>query len=158
MGTEWTSFSDVGCSFDGVALTQAEYEKVESAYINAALSLLEEGGVTTLRVDSLESHRVENIDFKEGEVLSLDRVREIIPRLLRAEFWCRLQAVEGFVHFGWDYYVFIGVPHSCSAARALATSLGLYVEDFSFPYLSLDQPLAIATQLQYCAHFSLMLP
>jgi hypothetical protein len=137
-GKEWTSFRDVGCSFDGVALTQEEYEKVESAYVNVALSFLEEGGVTTLRVASLESHRVKNLDFKEGEVQSLDRVREVIPRLLRAEFWCRLQGVEGFVHIGWDYYMFVGVPHPCPAARALAINLGLYVEDFLSPYSSLD--------------------
>jgi hypothetical protein len=137
-GHDWISIKDVGCSFDGVTLTQARYEEVERAYVNAALAFLQEAGVTTLRVENLESNRVKNLDFKEGEALSLDRVREAIPRLLRGEFWCRLQGAEEFIHIGWDYYMFIGVPHPCPAARAFATTLGLYVKDFPSAYKNLD--------------------
>jgi hypothetical protein len=53
---------------------------------------------------------------------------------LREEFCCRLQNAAGFVHFGWDYYMYIGVPHPCPTAEALALNLGLFVEELDSPY------------------------
>ena len=40
---------------------------------------------------------------------------------------------EGFIHFGWDYYMYIGMPHPCPTAQARAAELGLYVEEFASP-------------------------
>jgi hypothetical protein len=44
-----------------------------------------------------------------------------------------LEGSDGFFHFGWDHYMFIGVARLCPAARARATKLGLYVEEFASP-------------------------
>ena len=137
-GNEWISISDVGSAFDGVILTEEKYAEVERAYVDAALAFLEEAGVASLKIENLENYRIKDLEFSEGQTLSLERVRSVLPRLLRGEFWCRLQGDEAFVHIGWDYYMFVGVPHPCPAARALATDLGLYVEDFSSPYSNLD--------------------
>lgn len=40
--TEWTSFSDVGATFDGKVLTQSAFEEVEAAYIAVATAFLRE--------------------------------------------------------------------------------------------------------------------
>lgn len=40
--TEWTSFSEVGATFDGKVLTQSAYEEVEAAYIAVATAFLRE--------------------------------------------------------------------------------------------------------------------
>jgi hypothetical protein len=87
-----------------------------------------------MRVAGLENHRVQSLDFQNDSVLPLDRIGEIIPRILREEFWCRFEGSNGFIHFGWDYYMYIGVSHPCPTARARATELGLYVEEFASPY------------------------
>lgn len=131
---EWISVKQIGQSFDGVVLTHAEYKRVEQAYISAALALLSEAGLTSLRVEGLHNARGEQLPFSEGSVLPLSQVGDVIGRLLREEFWCRLQGVDGFVHIGWDYYMYVGVPHPCPAAEAQAVELGLYVEEFGSPY------------------------
>lgn len=131
---EWILAKQIGESFDGVVLTHDEYKRVEQAYIIAALAFLNEGGVTSLRVEGLENTRGWQLSFAEGSVLILEQVGDIIGRLLREEIWCRLQGVGGFVHVGWDYYMFVGVPRACPAAEAQAVKLGLFVEEFPSPY------------------------
>lgn len=133
-GNEWTSVTHVGRSFAGVKLTREEYDRVEHAYVGAALAFLHEGGLNSLRVEGLENTQGQHLAFGEGTVLSLAQVGETIGRVLREEFWCRLQGIEGFIHIGWDYYMYIGVPNLCPVARAQAVMLGLYVEEFDSPY------------------------
>jgi hypothetical protein len=54
---EWTMFRKIGQTFSGVVLTSAEYERVEDAYIQAALSFLRESGLPSMRVAGLENSR-----------------------------------------------------------------------------------------------------
>jgi len=130
---EWTFFRQIGQTFSGVLLTSDEYERVEEAYIQAALSFLRESGLLSMSVAGLENPRTQPLDFQNDSVLPLDRIGEIIRRILREEFWCRLERSEGFIHFGWDYYMYVGVPHPCPTAEARAAELGLYVEEFASP-------------------------
>jgi hypothetical protein len=131
---EWISVKDIGRSFAGVVLTREEYDRVERAYVSAALTFLREGGVTSLTVSGLENTQRRRLEFQEGTLLPLDQVGDVIKRVLREEFWCRLQGVDGFVHIGWDFYMYVGVPCPCPEALAQAAELGLYVEEFSSPY------------------------
>lgn len=133
-GDEWTSATDIGRSFSGVLLTREEYKRVERAYVTAALAFLAEAGLTSMRVEALENARGEPLTVREGTVLSLEQVGDVIGRVLREEFWCRLEGVGGFIHFGWDYYMYVGVPNPCPTAQARAVKLGLYVEEFRSPY------------------------
>lgn len=127
-------FSQIGQTFRGVALTEQEYKRVENAYVKVALAFLSESGIAALRVVGLENSRRQLLEFAEGSVLSLEKLPEVFGRILRNKFWCRLQADNGFVHFGWDYYMYVGVPHRCPAAEQTASELGLYVEEFTSPY------------------------
>jgi len=61
-------------------------------------------------------------------------VGNLIRQILREVFWCRLKAQGGFVYFGWDYYMYIVVPHPCPEAEKLAEEVGLYSEKFASPY------------------------
>jgi hypothetical protein len=133
-GHEWTSVADIGRSFAGVILTGEEYGRVEQAYASAALAFLGEAGLTELRIEGFENPRGLHMAFDEGTVLSLEHVGEIVGRILREEFWCRLEGDRGFLHFGWDFYMYVGVPHPCLSAQARAVELGLYVEEFLSPY------------------------
>jgi hypothetical protein len=131
---EWISVRDIGRSFAGVMLTREEYERVEGAYVEAAMAFLREAGVSALRVEGLENQRGHVLNFREGSLLPLERVGDVLRRILREEFWCRLEEVSGFVRIGWDFYMYVGVRCPCPAAQARATELGLYVEEFSSPY------------------------
>jgi len=133
-GDDWIMFSEIGQSFRGVILTMEEYRRVENAYITAALAFLSEGNIAALRVVGLENSRKRRLDFAEGSILPGEKLSEAFAEVLRGELWCRFQADDGFVHFGWDYYMYIGVPHRCPRAEHTASKLGLYVEEFVSPH------------------------
>jgi hypothetical protein len=131
---DWTSFADVGQEFSGVVLTDAEYRRVEDDYVAAAVAFMQEAGVPSLEVVGLENHAGAPLPFADGSPLGLSEVGEVVRQVLREEFWCRLEGAGAFVHFGWDYYMYVGVPRACPEAAALAGQLGLFVEPIQSPY------------------------
>ncbi len=131
---EWSSFHDIGRSFDGVKLTRSEYQLVEDAYVAAADAFLREGAVPQLVVRNLENAKGSAVSICEGDALAIEQVADGLRSVLRGEFWCRFEAPEAFVHVGWDYYMYLGVPHPCPAAQSKAEALGLFVEDVASPY------------------------
>ena len=135
---DWPRFNQIGQRFRGVVLTAQEYERVESAYVKAALAFLIESGIAALRVTGLENSCRQLLEFA-GSVLPLERLADILGRILRKEFWCRFEADDGFVHFGWDYYMYFDVPRLCPSAEQTASQLGLYVDEFISPYRELNE-------------------
>lgn len=131
---EWTSISDVGRTVGGVPLTQTEYLRVEDAYVSSADAFLREAKVIALTVAGLENPLNLPLPFSEGAILDTDSVPSVIRRVLREEFWCRLEGADSFVHVGYDYYMYIGVPVECPAAVTIARQLGLFPEPFPSPY------------------------
>jgi hypothetical protein len=131
---EWTSFGDIGRAFGGVVLTEAEYRRVEDAYANAAAAFLREAGVPGLAVAGLENHAGVPLPFAESSLLGPAEAAEVVRRVLRDEFWCRLEGAGAFVHLGYDYYMYVGVPVACPGAVAQARQFGLFVEPFRSPY------------------------
>ena len=131
---EWISVSEIGQAFDGVVLTEAEYQRVEDAYVVAAVAFLREAGVSSLTITGLENHASVPLPFAEGSQLGLVEVGEVVRRMLPDEFWCRLEGAASFVHVGYDYYMYVGVPVASPGAERLAQQLGLFVESFRSPY------------------------
>jgi len=131
---DWTSRSDIGQSFGGVALTEERYTAVESAYLDAASAFLNEAGVRELVVVGLEKGAAREGSPSQGEVVPAERIPAVLRALLREEYWCRLEGTSAFVHVGWDYYMYIGVPTLCRNAESVARNLGLFVERFRSPY------------------------
>ena len=130
---EWSSFADIGQRFDGVRLTPEVYQTVEDAYVRVAQAFLEEAGVPSLCVIGLEAP-TNDAPLAEGAHLSLPQIDSVLRALLRERYWCRLECELGFIHVGWDYYMYVGVSCQCPGAEALAKAYGLYVENFSSPY------------------------
>jgi hypothetical protein len=131
---EWTSVGDIGCSFGGVVLTPEKYHRVEDAYVAVALSFLRESGQSSLTVTSLENNRKYPIEFGEGSALGLEQLGPVIRLVLREKFWCRLEGPVSFLHFGWDYYLYVGVPYPCPESQELAKQRGMFVEELPSPY------------------------
>lgn len=146
---EWTSVSDVGKSFDGVALTFNEYRKIEDAYVSTALRFVSEASLDALTISYLETHRVSEarpedlqgiaIDPKrarKGMALSGEALDDICRLVLREIFWCKLESESGFyIHFGYDYYMYIGSPVPSEKAIAYGGRQGLFIEEMASPYL-----------------------
>ena len=87
-----------------------------------------------MTVTGLENYAGIPLDFGEGAALSLSDAASVIRRVLRERFWCRLEADDGFVHLGYDYYMYVGVRRVCPSALNLAEQLGLFVEPMRSSY------------------------
>lgn len=74
-------------------------------------------------------------ELREGAVIPRDSLYEVLKGLLREEFWCRLEDEHGsYIHVGWDYYMYVGVPREPSTSIETAPANGLFVEPFESPY------------------------
>jgi hypothetical protein len=145
---EWTSVSDVGRTFGGSTLSEQDYLWTEDAYVQAVKSLLAESMVRSMRVTDLEAHysgqdvridddvldecrKVRNNSIVSGRLLEF-----VVRGCLREYIWCRLSgSKESYVHFGYDYYMYVGVP---KPAGELILPVGVYLEDCESPYKMLD--------------------
>lgn len=118
---EWTEFSDVGTK-----VSIEEYLKTEQNYINAISSFMDEIGLDRVYVIALEqwSDEVRNQHDKEflskiwiEKAVNIQEVRELAKLTLRNAIWCKLgYKKQFFVHFGYDYYMYIGADRECMKA------------------------------------------
>lgn len=131
---EWTSWSDIGETFSGETLTLERYLATEEAYLASASAFLSEANIQSLRVTSLENRGGQPCGLVEGSTIQATDLHDIVRALLREEYWCKLHGTASFLHVGYDYYMYVGVPIECPRSSALAQSLGLFVEAFRSPY------------------------
>jgi hypothetical protein len=137
---EWTSFSEVG-----IKVSEEEYLKTESNYLNAITTFMNETGINKLYLVDLEicSHEAENqsavpflTNIWVGKSVSAQEIIELAKLTLREVIWCKLSYKNKFfVHFGYDYYMFIGASMDSPNARQKIEETGLYVEELKSPYL-----------------------
>jgi len=142
----WTSVSDIGRSFENHVLTQEEYLAVEDAYVEAIHLFMDSCNVKTLTLKDLEvndesegivslpaDHRHSNHEsYVAGAQLSGKTLDGAARLTLREQIWCRLEAPGGFfVHFGYDFYMYIGTPGTLGPP---GVSSLLFVEEFGSPY------------------------
>lgn len=131
---DWTSYSDIGRTYAGKTLSLHEYQAVEATYIEVAVRFLRDAGIRELVVRSFENSDKNQTSIKEGAVLTLEQVAHVMRAVLRQEFWCRLEGQTSYVHLGWDFYMYVGVPAECRLAQTEASHRGLFVESFISPY------------------------
>lgn len=144
---EWTSRSDVGLSIGGKVLSLDEYQGVEDAYVKAIERFMAAAGVRELQVVNLELRGRDARDttnpgveeaLREGAKVSGSQLAATVRACLRERMWCRLIAGDDvFVHFGYDYYMYVRVPDGVSIPSDLPSAL--FVEEFESPYAILDE-------------------
>jgi hypothetical protein len=135
---DWTSYSDIGLRFAGKLLRLEDYLRVEAAYTSAVVDFLREAGVKNLRLSRLENKRQVRVPsfVNEGNELTLTQCKKFAQMALREAVWGKLVVPQvAYVHFGYDYYMYIAVPRSCPKAIQTAKSSGLFVEPHRSPYL-----------------------
>lgn len=128
---DWTSIADTGES--------PEYLRIEKAYLVSAEEMLREHDIKELRIAGLENYRkfrLAGFRLGEGARFGLDQLEQILRAMLREQFWARLQAPRAFLHVGYDYYMYIGVPAPLGLSRVAAERRGLFVEEMRSPYLA----------------------
>lgn len=134
---EWSCVSDIGQLFESGELTAERYLTTENGYVTTALAFLVEAGIESLKIDSLENpsgYQASNITLREGHLCSLLETSDICRAVLRSLLWCRLVHKDGYVHFGYDYYMYLGVRPPTPNANRHAVAAGLFVEEHESPY------------------------
>lgn len=147
---EWTSRHDIGKLFDGKEFTVSDYLSVENAYIRAVLSFVTISDVETFIIKNLEKYgnnieecplvyTEEMIDLltssHEGKIYEIRNIESFCRLILREQLWCKLEYEDSFVHFGYDYYMYIGCTSEPKRIIHQIEKDGLYVEKMQSPYL-----------------------
>ncbi len=154
---DWISYYGIGKEYIDGKLTLEKYLETEKKYIDAIIKFMDCLNISTLQVNSLERHNgfLEELEqdknnaqemiemfktIKEGDVLNTAQVKDLCKLILRDYIWCRLENNSNmFVHFGYDYYMYIGSKNECKRAVNKIEKSGLFVEDFESPYLDDDE-------------------
>lgn len=113
-------------------LTLAEYLRVENEYIQFCLNAMKAAGVTGLSVCAPEIY-CEGLRLPK-RVCDTDSICEIIRRCLREKCWAKLEGTRFFLHFGYDYYLYIGTDVPKPLVETLAKEQNLYCEYYRSPY------------------------
>lgn len=138
----WTSVGDIGARFAGSRLTVQAYLSTEDLYIRAIETAFELTSIKRLHLTDLESSGASQpgnlvpldlgfLDTPTGDLPARNALT-LARAVLRELVWGKLEGSHGFyVHFGWDYYMYIGgeAPQLRNFSCA-----GLFVEPFTSPY------------------------
>ena len=149
LAEDWTFFAQIGQFFNGRQLTYEDYVSVENAYVHSVLRFLKDAGLSSLRISELpvpnsvfssdselQDIRLQPELLENENLVGLDQLEDVIRINLRELTWCKLQEAGRFyLHFGWDYYIYIGSTSPSSRAISDTTQDGLYVEVKPSPYL-----------------------
>ncbi len=147
--SEWNAINDVG-KLEYNNVTYEEYEKIESAYVEAIKSIMQDNDLDCLKVDSLElrdkkqdfkkyekTGRLKNIkvDFdkevkslENGLELNTTQIDKVIRLILRETIWMLLVNEDFEVRFGYDYYMYIKTINLKPSTIQKIQNTGLFVE------------------------------
>jgi hypothetical protein len=104
--------------------------------------------INALQINTLEKNKKlktdihntqEMIDLfhiiKEGDWIEEENISSFCRLILRDILWCKLKYNRKiFVHFGWDFYMYIGSALACSEKILTIEKDSLFVEPFQSPY------------------------
>ncbi len=150
LDNEWISYSDIGKFYDDKQFTRKDYLVIEDAYVNAVIEFMNYLKISSLRVVALEKFDEETI-YKDNysqemtvlinniqigrSLINQQQVTDICRLILREYVWAKLSyGSKMYVHFGYDYYMYIGSSLPCKETIRSATNQGLFVEKFKSPY------------------------
>jgi hypothetical protein len=119
-------------------LSESEYLAVEATYLFAVEAFLREAKIEALCLRCLENKAGRKLPkfVQTQAILTVSQCVEFARLALREVAWGKLVAPgRAYVHFGYDYYMYLGLPSQCKGAIAAVQSRGLFVEQFRSPYL-----------------------
>lgn len=148
LNDEWCMYAEIGKSFNNILFEFKEYERVEALYIKAIELFMVCHKVSCLQINKLEKNKkftndihnnthMEQIFYKvkEGSWVEKDDIKDFCKLILRDKLWCKLRySRKMFVHFGWDFYMYIGSSSACENVTTAIEKSGLFVEAFKSPY------------------------
>ncbi|MDP3236532.1 MAG: hypothetical protein Q8N26_27320 [Myxococcales bacterium] len=142
LGDDWISVSDIGKAYGGRTLTRSEYLLVELKYVAAVVAFMEVVRVDELTISDLERRdalqaRLGDLGcadvLENGRIVRGTQLECVVRAALREAAWFRLSGSNGaYVHFGFDYYMYVGSTLPVLHFPKLPT--GLFAERMASPY------------------------
>lgn len=129
---EWTDYSDIGSLFQGKVLAESEYLLVEQNYISCISAIMQNSKVETLRIRELEKR--ESKTWKNGQSVSDHSLARLISDCLRSKCWCKLIGNHAYVHFGYDFYVYVGCQLPLEHVESICENHNLFCNAQESPY------------------------
>ena len=135
-GAVWNSFFDIG-----KLVSEEEYLRVESLYIDLLLELAREMGIKFFTIKEFENY--DAFALREGQSVCLERLPFVAQAILRDECWAKLVNDGLEIHFGYDYIMYLVVKKTDINVKPILNSYGemLVIDEIVSPYLSNDQML-----------------
>jgi hypothetical protein len=144
LNDEWCIYSEIGKSFNNVRFDFKEYARVEGLYVSAIELFMVCHNIAALQINTLKKNKKLKKDVhntadmiqlfdtaQEGDWIAQADIRDFCKLILRDKLWAKLKfSRKMFVHFGWDFYMYIGSSSACDAAIAAIEKSGLFVESF----------------------------
>ena len=145
---EWIGPAEIGKMFADGMLSEHEYCRIESLYVNAVLRLWTGAGEPPLQIkalqiadafglptglDSLSDVGFQGWEPRNGErIAEPQRIAAMIRYCLRSFGWCELSGETFEVRFGYDYYIEIAALVPQDEERKAIVESGLFVEVSTF--------------------------
>jgi hypothetical protein len=141
---DWVSYSQIGSEIGGRVLRKGEYERVEDAYVETIREMLTEAGLQQVGIERFRRFGKPARDikaFRKGQKVDLDT----LSRLTRLTLQDRVEVGfsvprKMYLHFGFDFLVYIGLARPTPAAKAFASENGLFLEEMASPYRERSAP------------------
>jgi len=145
---EWISVGDIGRLYNGEIFKFSEYLQYENAYISAVRLAMKANNVGSFQIVKVGKNDpigfpdisiltvAEYIDLiKDKHIINYSNVDFCIRLILREMLWGILESPDMFVHFGYDYYMYIGSRVDLTFESTLLSELGLFVEEMPSSYI-----------------------
>lgn len=137
---DWTDYSDIGQVFNGELLTEETYLMVENQYIKVAQCLFANTCQEEISIVNLQKYQ-SDLPWVNNQAVGKTQLTEIMRDCFRNKCWCRLHAEDFYIHFGYDFYMYVGCALSHNEVLKICTENRLYAVEQASPYLMLDQEL-----------------
>ena len=99
-GAAWNSFFDIG-----KLVSEEEYLRVESLYIDLLLEIAREIDVAFFLIEEFENY--DSLALRNGQNVSLEKLPFVAKSILRDKCWCKLVNDSMEIHFGYDYIMYV---------------------------------------------------
>lgn len=132
---DWTSISDVGNVYSGKIFTINQYKQIEKNYIDFYIEILETLSIETLKIECLEDpYNLKR--WKNNQQINYYEMKLFFQDCLREKCWGKLKYKKTFfIHFGYDYYTYLGTKLDFYIVDSIANKYNLYCEKIISPYL-----------------------
>ena len=129
---EWSSYYDIGNSFNNKLLTSECYYKVEQNYISFLMHIIRIERIEGVCIKQLEKYQ--KVRWKQGQHIKNQEITYLVRDCLREKCWCKLKNDNFYIHFGYDYYMYIGCELNFGVVKSIAEKYNLFAEEMESPY------------------------